>query len=101
MRSKYETHVEPYLDVIKAWARNGVTDEEIWTKLGIGRTAFYAYQNKYEDFANSLKTNKDIADMQVENALFDEAVNGRNITAMIFWLKNRKPNDFLNCQIFQ
>ena len=31
-----------------------------------------------------------MTDQQVENALYKSAVSG-NVTAMIFWLKNRKP----------
>ena len=33
---------------------------------------------------------KEVTDQQVENALYKSAVSG-NVTAMIFWLKNRKP----------
>ena len=32
-----------------------------------------------------------MADYEVENALYKAAING-NVTAMIFWLKNRKPH---------
>ena len=32
-----------------------------------------------------------MVDYEVENALYKAAING-NVTAMIFWLKNRKPH---------
>ncbi|MBQ7227747.1 MAG: hypothetical protein IJX05_05050 [Clostridia bacterium] len=89
-KSKYESHVAPRLEEIKDWVRNGATDEDIYTRLGISKNAFYEYKRKYNDFYDSLKENRDYVDGQVENALLQSALKG-NITAQIFWLKNRRP----------
>lgn len=89
-KSKYETHVAPRLEEIKDWVRNGATDEEIIERLGISRSSFYEYQHKILDFSDALKETKDYVDSQVENALLQNALKG-NITAQIFWLKNRRP----------
>lgn len=88
-KPKYEEYVLPRLDEIKDWARNGATDEEIWKRLGIGRQSFYTYKNTHAEFSEVLKFNKDYCDAQIENALFEAAKAG-NITAQIFWLKNRR-----------
>lgn len=88
-KSKYESHVAPRLEEIRDWARNGLTDDIIIERLGISRTAFYDYKNKFADFANALKESKEVCDGKVESALYQAAING-NITAMIFWLKNRR-----------
>ena len=89
--SKYETHVLPRFDEIEDWCRNGATDKEIAERLGIGRDTMIEYKKEFSDFSDILKRTKDIVDGQVENALLQNALNG-NITAQIFWLKNRRPN---------
>lgn len=72
--SKYFTHVEPKLNLVEAWARDGLVDEEIAKNLGIGLTSFYEYKLKYAEFAESLKNGKDDIDIIVENALLKRAV---------------------------
>ena len=89
-KSKYESHVAPRLEEIKDWARNGATDEEVAKRLGISKDTFYEYKKQYSDFSDTLKETKAYVDAQVENALLQNALKG-NITAQIFWLKNRRP----------
>lgn len=67
--SKYETHVLPYLEQIAAMCRNGATDKEIYTKLGISEDSFYRYKKDHSEFSESLRENKDFADLRVENNL--------------------------------
>lgn len=88
--NKYETHVAPRFEEIQDWVRNGATDEVIAKKLGISRDSLYEYKKQFPDFSDLLKKNKEYVDLQVENALLKSALNG-NITAQIFWLKNRCP----------
>lgn len=68
-KSKYETHVLPYLEQIAAMCRNGATDEEIYIKLDISKESFYKYKREHSDFSDSLKENKEFADLRVENNL--------------------------------
>lgn len=68
-KSKYETHVLPYLEQIAAMCRNGLTDEEIYNTLKIGRESFYKYKREHAEFAESLRENKELADLKVENNL--------------------------------
>lgn len=110
--SKYESHVLPKLNLVEAWARDGLTDEQIAHNLGISLTAYYEYKNKYAEFTDALKRGKDDIDVEVENALLKRAMgytydeityeNGIEVkrvkkevqpdtTAQIFWLKNRRP----------
>ena len=72
-KSKYETDVKPRLVEIEAWKRDGLTDEQIFKNLGISKNAFYVYRNKYSDFNDALKKGKEVADIEVENALFKRA----------------------------
>lgn len=75
---------------LEGWARDGLTDAQIAENMGINVSTLYDWKNKYSEFANVLKRTKDIVDREVENALYKAACEG-NITAQIFWLKNRKP----------
>lgn len=79
--------------LITGWVRDGLIDEQIANNMGISTSSFYEWKKKSLDFSESLKTNKDIADYEVENALYQNAING-NVSAQIFWLKNRKPNNW-------
>ena len=116
-KSKWETHVKDRLIEVEGWARDGLTDEQIWNKLGISKDTFYRYKNEYSDFSDSLKRGKEVVDREVENALLKRALGYNFVeetteelpdgstksktvikhipgdtTAQIFWLKNRKPD---------
>ena len=121
-RTSYKDDVEPYLSRIKAWARDGATDEIIVKKLGISRSAFYKFKSQFVDFADALKKGKEDVDIQVENALLKRALGYEynettqelsgfgqmrvtkivtkqvipDTTAQIFWLKNRRSDKWKN-----
>jgi transposase len=83
--------------LLKGWARNGLTNEQIAANMGISKVTFYEWRNKFPNFANLIKEDKDYADTQVENALYKQALEG-NVTAAIFWLKNRRRKDWKDKQ---
>lgn len=121
-KSKYETHVLPKLDQIEEWAKNGLIDTQIAKNLGISKDSFYKYKNAYIAFSDALKRGKEIIDLEVENALLKRALGYKyeeitkepvknnptqlqitkqvtkevlpDVTAQIFWLKNRRPEDW-------
>jgi len=88
-KEKYDPETFPLL--AEGYARDGLTDLQIAEKLGISKNTFYIYVKKYSDFRDALKRGKAPVDQMVENALFKKALSG-DITAMIFWLKNRRPD---------
>lgn len=120
-KSKYETHVEPKLLLIEAWARDGLTIEQIAEQLGIANSTFYEYKNKHSELSDALKKGQEVIDVMVENALlksalgyeYEEDAIGKdgvytlkkvahpNTTALIFWLKNRRPNKWRDKQEFE
>ena len=77
--------------LIEGWAKDGLTDEQISRNLGISKVTFYKYKSTCSELNELLKKSKEVVDYEVENALFNSAING-NVTAMIFWLKNRRPD---------
>lgn len=107
------------LVLLEGWARNGLTNEQIASNIGINTKTLYEWKNKYSNISNALKKGKQVVDIQVENALLKRALGYTirimeqkldkdgcihdlvkdvhipgDTTAQIFWLKNRKPNDW-------
>jgi transposase-like protein len=66
--------VEEKLILIEAWARDGLTDEQIANNLGISPRTLYYYKNKYPQFLQALKRGKEVVDVEVENALLKKAL---------------------------
>lgn len=127
-KGKWEKWTEPNnLLILGAWARDGLTDEDIAHNIGISRSTLKEWKKKIPAISATLNTNKAIADIRVENALFKKAIGCTvaetviskiknpdgtvtetertverelppDTTAGIFWLKNRKPKDWRDKQ---
>lgn len=82
---------EDGLILLKGWARDGLTDEQIAHNCGISTTTLYNWKNKHIEIFEALKKGKEVVDYQVENAMLKSALEG-NTVAQIFWLKNRRPD---------
>ena len=115
-KRKYEYWLTPEgLIKLEGWARDGLTDEQIAKNIGINRDTLYRWKKAYPDFSDALKRGKEVIDRQVENALLKRALGytydevtikddvevkrvrkqvAPDTTAQIFWLKNRKPEDW-------
>lgn len=108
--------VEDKLILLEGWARDGLTQEQIAHNMGIGLTTLKEWRKKEPTIESTLKKGRDVADYEVENALFKRATGytiqikeqkldkdgcvhdlvkdvhiPADTTAQIFWLKNRKP----------
>lgn len=79
------------LILLEGWARSGLTDEQIAHNMGIAPSTYYDWKKKSPEISKSLKKGKEVVDFEVENALLKSALSG-NVTAQIFWLKNRKTD---------
>lgn len=104
---------------LEGWARDGLNDEQIAHNVGIRAGTLYEWKNRFPEIAEAIKKGKRPVDVQVENALYRSALGFKqtvkkpiklrrkdgseyieygeeeiyiapNITAQIFWLKNRK-----------
>ena len=119
-KGKYQEWLTPDgLLLLEGYARDGLSDEQIAAKIGIGTSTFYRWQESYREFREAIKKGKAPVDMEVENALLKRALgfeyeevitevygDGKkhvkkvkkymppDVTAQIFWLKNRKPDQF-------
>ena len=83
--------VEEKVTLIEGWAKDGLTQQQIANNLGIGLSTLKKYKNKSVAIRTALKKGKEVSDYEVENALYQAAING-SVSAMIFWLKNRRPD---------
>ncbi len=129
-KGKYQEWLEENnLIKLEAWARNGLTDEQLANNMGINVATLYTWKKKYGEINEALKRGKEVVDIEVENSLLKAAkgyfvdeekqyiseVNGvvtkrkeitkkyiaPNTTAQIFWLKNRKPSDWRDKNIVE
>lgn len=74
-KGKYQEWLTPdNLLRLSAWARDGLTDEDIAKKININVSTLYEWKNKYPEINEALKNGKEIADIAVENALYKRAV---------------------------
>nr|DAK98163.1 MAG TPA: terminase small subunit [Caudoviricetes sp.] len=74
-KGKYEEWLtEEKLTLLSGWARDGLTDEQIAHNMGISRSTLNEWKKKYSDISDTLKRNKEIVDIQVENALLRRAL---------------------------
>ncbi|HDW3057415.1 TPA: hypothetical protein RMI67_005227 [Bacillus cereus] len=105
---------------IEGWARDGLIDEQIAHNMGVTRVTLHNWRKKHPIMDQAVRRGKEVVDREVENALFKratgytyeevtverqqneddcESVETKRVkrqvppdsTAIIFWLKNRKP----------
>lgn len=119
-KSKYFSHIQPKLKEIREWISAGCTEKEIYEDLKISHNTWNNYKNKYEEFSETIKKASVSANRQVKAALFRRAIGFEqdkfektfnadgdlvkektirekvlpDVGAIIFWLKNKLPNEF-------
>jgi len=72
--AKYEVWLRPEnLILIKGWARDGLTNEEIAKKMNVSRSTFSEWIKRFPEIAGAVRLSKEAADRRVENALFKMA----------------------------
>ena len=60
--------------LLEAWARDGLTDEQIAHNMGICRDTLIQWKKTFPDILDALKKGKEVVDVQVENALYQKAI---------------------------
>ena len=74
-KGKYKKWLEPdNLLRLQAWARNGLTDEQIAGNMDISMATLYNYKKAHLDILEALKRGKEVVDIEVENALKKKAL---------------------------
>ena len=132
--AKYDEWLTPDgLLQLEAWARDGLTYEQIASNCGIALSTLKDWRERFSAISTALKKGKAVVDIMVENALYKRAMGytyeektyertcvGKDddglpiyemvetkratkevqpdVTAQIFWLKNRKPAEWRDKQ---
>jgi hypothetical protein len=73
-KSKYGTYVQPYLEDITKWVRNGEYDRDICEKLGVSKDTFLEYKKKYSDLSDAIRRGEQNLQRDLENALYKRAL---------------------------
>lgn len=76
---------------VEAKARKGLSMEQIADVLGINYRTLYKHKKSNREFGEAIKRGQSKGLDTITNALF-RAAKGGNITAQIFYLKNRGPD---------
>ena len=71
--SKYESHVKPRFEEIKAWLQVGATDKEIAENLGIHKSMMCKYKTEYREFNELLKNGRKMPIQEIKAALYKRA----------------------------
>lgn len=112
-----------YVAEVEKFAKNGATDMEIADFFDVSVRTIYRWRAQHDDFCHAIKAAKLEADARVERSLYQRALgyeqesvkiflgkDGEPVlvpfrehitpdsTAMIFWLKNRKPKEWRDKQ---
>lgn len=111
---------EEYIEQARKLCELGATDEEVADFIGVSVRTLYRWNIDHPKFCQALKVGKEVADQRVEQSLYHKAVGYSHesvkifmpagasepiyapytehippdTTAMIFWLKNRKPDEW-------
>lgn len=122
-KGKYQEWLkEENLILLKSWAIDGLTDEQIAEQIGINRKTLYEWKKKYDPISDALKRGKKVFDAESVQALHQAGIGHyieevdtditirdgveikrvrkrkrwipSNVTALIFWLKNRDPDNW-------
>jgi len=74
-------------------ASRGLTKEQIASSLGFCRDTLRKKEKEYSVFSDAIKKGQAQGIAKISNALFESALDG-NVTAQIFFLKNRAPSEW-------
>lgn len=73
-KSAYDTIIKPRFDEIAEWLRNGATEKQIYTNLGIDKDTFYKYKRSKTEFSDLLKRGRESLVIQLRSALIKKAL---------------------------
>lgn len=101
-KKKKKVGIKPFeftdeiLSEIEEMAGKGLTQEQIAYNIGMHPTTLSEKKYKVEKLEEAIKRGKASAIRKMSNSLFDKGTEGKDTTAMIFWLCNRAKDQWKN-----
>lgn len=74
LKRNYENLVKPKLELIESWFRRGISVADICDNIGVSRSAFDKWVNKYPELRQAVESGREVSDLKVENAMFKRAI---------------------------
>ena len=94
-RAKYQEWINDpdKKTLLSGWARKGLSDQQIAKNIGISRSTLNEWRKKYPDISDTLKKRKEVADAEVENALYLKCIGHKVQLKKTFKVKKIEYND--------
>ena len=94
-RAKYQEWIDDpdKKTLLSGWARKGLSDQQIAKNIGISRSTLNEWRKKYPDISDTLKKGKEVADAEVENALYLKCIGHKVQLKKTFKVKKIEYND--------
>lgn len=94
-RAKYQEWIDDpdKRTLLSGWARKGLSDQQIAKNIGISRSTLNEWRKKYPVIADTLKKSKEIADTEVENALYLKCIGHKVQLKKTFKVRKIEYND--------
>ena len=73
-KNKYDEYVKPFIPKIIDWVKSGATEQEICTALGIAKSTFNDYKNKYSELSDALRAGRQNVVLDIKAALLKRAL---------------------------
>jgi transposase len=123
-RGKYQQWLtKDGLTTIEGWARQGLSNEQMAQNMGVATSTLATWKNSYQEISDAIKSGQAPVDFEVENMMLKRAMGYEvketktiiektpggevkqrvetterhippDVTAQIFWLKNRMPDQW-------
>jgi len=91
-RPKKKIHDQETLNKIVEYGAQGLTIGQIAKCLGISRSSLDRRRAEYEEIEEAIKKGEALGVSKIAQALMNNALFENNVTAQIFYLKNRSEN---------
>jgi DNA-binding Lrp family transcriptional regulator len=91
-RPRKEIHDKETLNKIVEYGAQGLTIGQIAKCLGISRASLDRRRAEYEEIEEAIKKGEALGVSKIAQALMNNAIHENNVTAQIFYLKNRSEN---------
>jgi len=82
-----------YDDQAKGFCLLGATNDKLAELFEVSVSSIEYWIRNIPSFSRSVKEGREVADTAVAQSLYGKAMSG-DVTACIFWLKNRKPENW-------